>query len=85
MSPGGVDGQIVGGAPLPRPLAQPTVVTIGGQNASVEYSGAAPGAVAGLWQINVRVPAGLPANNNTPITLRIGNFGPLTGVTVAIR
>jgi uncharacterized protein (TIGR03437 family) len=85
MSPGGVDGQIVGGAPLPRPLAQPTVVTIGGQNAIVEYSGAAPGAVAGLWQINVRVPAGLPANNNTPITLRIGNFGPFTGVTVAIR
>ncbi len=85
MSPGGVDGQIVGGTPLPRPLAQPTLVTIGGQNASVEYSGAAPGAVAGLWQINVRVPNGLPANNNTPITLRIGSFGPLTGVTVAIR
>lgn len=85
MTPGGVDGQIVGGNPLPRPLAQPTLVTIGGQNASVEYSGAAPGAVAGLSQINVRVPNGLPANNNTPITLRIGNFGPLTGVTVAIR
>jgi uncharacterized protein (TIGR03437 family) len=85
MSPGGVDGQIVGGSPLPRPLAQPTLVTIGGQNASVEYSGAAPGAVAGLWQINVRVPAGLPANNSTPLTLRIGNFGPLTGITVAIR
>jgi uncharacterized protein (TIGR03437 family) len=85
MTPGGVDGQIVGGNPLPRPLAQPTLVTIGGQNASVEYSGAAPGAVAGLWQINVRVPAGLPANNNTPLTLRIGSFGPLSGVTVAIR
>lgn len=85
MTPGGVDGQIVGGFPLPRPLAQPTLVTIGGQNATVEYSGAAPGAVAGLWQINVRVPAGLPANHHTPITLRIGNFGPLTGVTVAIR
>jgi len=85
MTPAGVDGQIVGGNPPPRPLAQPTVVTIGGQNATVEYSGAAPGAVAGLWQINVRVPNGLPANNNTPITLRLGNFGPLTGVTVAIR
>ncbi len=84
-NPGGVDGQIIGGTPLPRLLSQPTLVTIGGQNAPVDYSGPAPGAVAGLWQINVRVPSGLPANNSTPITLRIGNFGPLTGVTVAIR
>jgi uncharacterized protein (TIGR03437 family) len=35
------------------------VVTIGGKNAPVSFSGLAPGFVA-LWQINVTVPSGLP-------------------------
>ena len=48
------------GGPL-RNLVQTAVmtVTIGGVNAPVQFAGAVPGAVAGLTQINVQVPAGL--------------------------
>jgi len=57
------------GSPLALTKAQPTV-SIGGQNAPVQFSGLAPG-FPGLNQINVTVPAGLTAGTY-PITLSIG-------------
>jgi uncharacterized protein (TIGR03437 family) len=47
------------------------VVTIGGQPATVGFSGLSPGSV-GLYQVNVTVPAGLSAGNQ-PITISIGS------------
>lgn len=50
------DGEIVRDA---VPLALPVTVTIGGQQAQVLYAGSAPGEVAGMFQINAAIPAGL--------------------------
>ena len=64
--------------------AQPVIVTIGGQNAAVTFSGLAPG-YAGLYQVNAVIPVGLPANNATPITMTIGGQGSPAEVTLAVR
>jgi len=45
-------------------------VQINGQNATVVFSGAAPGFV-GLFQVNAIVPAGTPAGNNVSLQLSI--------------
>ncbi|HZT28993.1 MAG TPA: hypothetical protein VFA33_03855 [Bryobacteraceae bacterium] len=54
-------------------LALPATATIGGQNAEVLYAGPAPGLVAGVIQINLRIPAGAPSGSQ-PVFLRVGNF-----------
>ncbi|MCX6608186.1 MAG: hypothetical protein NTV52_31990 [Acidobacteria bacterium] len=84
-TPTGVDGLLATGTPLPRPVAQPTRVTVGGQEAEVLYSGAAPGLVAGLWQINARLSATVPTGAAVPIVLRVGEGVSIAGVTVAVR
>ena len=69
-------------APVNPPLAQTQstpVVMIGGQAAEVTYSGMAPGFV-GLYQINAKVPSGLPRGSQTlQVTL---NGVPANPVTV---
>jgi len=50
----------------------PATVTIGGKNADVVYSIAAPG-FAGLYQVAVRVPAGLLAGNQ-PVVITAGGM-----------
>ena len=66
-------------------LAQTPVVSIGGLNAAVKYAGAAPGAVAGLTQINVEVPAGLSPAIALPVIVKIGDFSSTGSVTVAVK
>lgn len=46
-------------------------VTVGGLPAEVLYSGLAPGFV-GLYQLNIRLPAGLTPGAATPLVLRLG-------------
>jgi uncharacterized protein (TIGR03437 family) len=62
----------------------PVTVTIGGQPAQVLYAGAAPGIVAGVFQINATVPSGLPNGGDLPLTAQVGGVSAQMGVTVAV-
>jgi uncharacterized protein (TIGR03437 family) len=81
-NPGGVDGKLAA-VPLPAPLL-PVNVDIGAAAADVLYAGAAPTLVAGVLQVNVRVPATAPSGSAL-ILLRIGNATSQPGVTLAIQ
>jgi uncharacterized protein (TIGR03437 family) len=81
--PPGVDGRIAGDV-LPKPRL-PVSVRIGGRDAQVLYAGAAPGLVAGVIQINVRVPAEVAPGPAVPVVVQVGaNSSPNT-VTLAVR
>jgi uncharacterized protein (TIGR03437 family) len=87
-NPPGTDGAIIA-APvppaLPPVLTQPVTVAIGNINATVLYSGAVSGSIAGLTQINAVIPAGVSPGANVPLVIRIGNWQSQTGVTVAVQ
>jgi uncharacterized protein (TIGR03437 family) len=57
---------------------------IGEQNAEVVYAGAAPGFVVGVYQLNLRVPAGVGVGRQ-PLVFRASGAASELGVTVAIR
>ena len=86
-SPGGVDGSISPNRlPLPAPLLQVTV-TIGGipvPAADIEYAGEAPGAIAGLLQVNARIPAGLPSGQQS-VLITIGGVQSQPNVYVNVK
>jgi uncharacterized protein (TIGR03437 family) len=81
--PAGVDGKLAV-APLPVPVL-PVTVTIGGHTATVIYSGGAPGLVAGVVQINARVPDEVAPGSSVRVAIRAGEFASPDSVTVAIR
>jgi uncharacterized protein (TIGR03437 family) len=81
--PPGVDGQMAGGT-LPKPLL-PVSVKIGGLAAQVLYSGAAPGLIAGMLQVNCVIPAGVASGWTVPVVLTVGTFASPPGVTLAIQ
>jgi uncharacterized protein (TIGR03437 family) len=82
-TPAGVDGKP---ASYPYPYPNLTVTaTVGGQNAAIQYAGGAPGLVAGLMQVNVKIPAGIATGNAVPVVLRVGNVSSPPGVTIAVR
>ena len=82
-SPGGIDGKINNGQ-LPKPLLAVTV-RIGGIHAEVLYAGAAPGMIAGVMQVNARVPASLAASDAVPVTLLVGDFASQDKATMAVK
>jgi uncharacterized protein (TIGR03437 family) len=61
------------------------LVTIGGLPAEVLYAGGAPGLVAGLLQVNARVPEGVTAGPAVPITLVVGAAQSQPGVTLVVQ
>src|SRR5262249_39642392 len=67
-SPPGIDGKVATDSVLPAPVL-PVSATIGGVDAKVEYAGAAPQSVAGLMQVNLRVPAGVVTSTRVPIQI----------------
>jgi uncharacterized protein (TIGR03437 family) len=81
-TPAGVDGAVTG-ATLQRPVL-PVRVTIGGQEAEVLYAGSAPGLVAGVLQVNARVPA-LARRGSVPVVITVGAAASQGGVTLAVR
>jgi uncharacterized protein (TIGR03437 family) len=72
-SPGGVDGKLGGSAPA-TPLL-PVTVTIGGIRAMVQYAGSVAGQVAGLMQVNVKIPDGVQPGGYVPIVIQMGEAG----------
>ncbi len=75
------------GAPAITPLPVPVrnvSLQVGGRPAEVLYAGAAPGFV-GLLQINARVPAGLPANDRTIVSVTIGGAASQGNTHIAVR
>jgi uncharacterized protein (TIGR03437 family) len=81
--PGGVDGQVSAGSSLPAPT-RPVTVFIDGKPAEVQYAGAAPNAVAGLFQVNVRIP-GDAAPGDAALEIHVGTAVSQPGMTVAVK
>lgn len=81
-NPAGVDGKPAA-APLPVPRL-PVAVSIGGFDAPVLYAGGAPGLVAGVMQVNVRIPAGVPSGPQ-PIVVNVGSASSRPDVTLAVQ
>lgn len=69
-------------APFATTIATP-VVTIGGVQATVTYSGLAPGLV-GLYQVNAQVPGSTPTGSAVDLTISVGSLTSNT-VTVAVQ
>jgi len=82
-NPPGVDGQ-VSQAPFPKPLA-PVTVSIAGMDAEVLSVGGAPGSVAGLVRVCVRVPYGAPSGDAVSLDMSVGGIGSQPSVTLAVR
>jgi len=82
-SPAGVDGKVAS-VPLPTPIL-PLVVGIANIGAEVLYAGAAPGVVAGLLQVNVRVPTDAPSGPGVGLVIKVGEVFSQPGITVAIQ
>ena len=81
-TPTGVDGR-PSGAGAPRPKL-PVNVSIGGVDALVEYAAGAPGLVAGVMQINVRVPLSVQGGE-LPVVVSVGSAVSRSNVTVAVN
>jgi uncharacterized protein (TIGR03437 family) len=76
-----VDGETAWGA---DPLVLPVQAFVANREAEVQYAGACPGLVNGLFQVNLRIPANVPAGNQ-PLRLRIAGQDSPAGVTLEIR
>ncbi len=82
-APDGVTGSVAGSAATAHPL-QPVTVTIGGEEAVVQYAGSAPGEVAGLLQVNAFVPDKVTPGPAVPVTLTIGGVPSQPTVTITV-
>jgi len=85
-TPPGMDGRVsaTAGTPAPKVSANCSA-TIGGQTATVNYCGEAPGATAGLVQINAQIPDSVAPGSNVPVTITIGGVTSKDGVTLAVK
>src|SRR5450432_1508038 len=74
------------GGPL-HPAAAPIKATISGLPADVIYAGGAPGLVAGMMQVNVRVPPDLTTctAQSIPVWLSAGSQFSQDGVTMRVK
>jgi uncharacterized protein (TIGR03437 family) len=75
------------GAPVGGPLSKTTgnvTVTIGGQQAHVDFAGLAPG-FAGLYQVNSVVPSGITADDKVPVTVSVSGQNSIADITMAVQ
>jgi astacin len=82
MRPAMNDGELAA-APYPQPAANVTV-RIAGRVCEILYGGAAPGLVAGLIQLNVRVPADI-GPGMVPVTVEAGGIVSPRTAGLAVR
>jgi len=83
MAPSSQDGAITG-TTLARPVL-PVSVVVDGQDTVILYAGAAPGLVAGVLQVNFRLPPQVRTGSAVGVLLKVGRFTSQAGVTMAIR
>jgi len=84
-----VDGDIVSGTP-PRTDLPVSVFFAGGlfeewRQGEVLYAGGSSGSIAGLLQVNVRVPPDAAAYDKVPFALVIGSQWTAYQVTISLR
>jgi uncharacterized protein (TIGR03437 family) len=79
-NPGSTSGTVTTQA---TPLAAGVSATIGGQAAKVLYAGNAGGEVAGVVQINLRIPSGI--SGTLPVVVTIAGHASQSTVTIAIQ
>jgi uncharacterized protein (TIGR03437 family) len=87
-NPASVDGAVTPSTPPFPSVAQSVAVTIGGvtvPSTQVVYSGAAPGAVAGLTQIDVIVPNNVTPGPALPVVVTIGGVPSQAGITLSVN
>jgi uncharacterized protein (TIGR03437 family) len=82
-SPESQDGAVTA-APYPVPLL-PVIVGVGHIGAEILYAGAAPGMVAGVLQVNFRIPKDTPTGDAVPLIIKVGDNFSQQGVTIAVR
>ena len=85
-SPAGVDGEVIGST-LKRPIGA-VRVRVGGIEvpaADIFYAGSAPTLVAGLMQINYRLPANTPTGISTSVEVFVGSGQSQPGVNMSVR
>jgi uncharacterized protein (TIGR03437 family) len=86
-NPTGQDGSVPVLPVLPQPVL-PVSVTVGGKPATVKFAGAAPNTVAGVWQVNVELPAGL-TSGAVPVVVQLGTapgtFNSQASVTITVQ
>jgi uncharacterized protein (TIGR03437 family) len=83
-SPLGVTGNITPTDGTGLKLVPGVTVTVGNLAGTVVYAGSAPGFVEGALQINVQLPANLPAGAQA-VVMTVGGVSSPAGVTVAVQ
>jgi uncharacterized protein (TIGR03437 family) len=82
-TPASTDGSLVT-APASAPNSAITV-QIGGQEATVLYTGGVVGLVSGLIQINARVPLNVVPSKTSPLVVTMNGIQSQPGVTIGIK
>ncbi len=82
-TPPSVDGALTT-APFPAPNLR-VKLEIDGQLGDILYGAAAPGLVAGVLQINARLPASISSGPNKNVTLMLGDAVSPFGPTIAVE
>ena len=81
-NPAGEDGKLALDV-FPKPI-QPVRVLVDGREAEVLYAGAAPTFVAGLMQVNARLPEGV-GSGSVSLVVEVGGIASQMGVTIAVE
>jgi trimeric autotransporter adhesin len=85
-NPASVDGALARTTPpFPTIVAQPVSVKVGGIDATILYAGPAPGLIAGLTQIDILIPSGVPTASAVPVVVTIGGVSSQANLTLAVQ